>query len=34
MEVDKCGNSLYNNQAFFPREHRFAAVLELVDRPA
>ena len=32
--VDKSACSGYNNQAVFPREQRFAAVLELVDRPA
>ena len=32
--VDKWLGSGYNSQAVFPREQRFAAVLELVDRPA
>ena len=34
LMVDKSAGSGYNNQAVFPKEQRFAAVLELVDRPA
>ena len=32
--VDNAASFGYTNQAVFSREQRFAAVLELVDRPA